>query len=301
MEAVALLNAGEDHRRMNALPRRCQMIMRATALARGLPVKSGRAVVLWGSALALAAVLAGCANSDKQPDGPAAGGSATATSDATPSDSTPAGSTPSPSTSPSTSPGNGAGSSDAPCEQWSCVPDQPVQLGDGYSVRLWTSAAPSAAVSPDRSTPVLQLLRDGQHLQWWVGRSGFGWTTKLDCLPAGAGRSAHCAVLAAAGSHAGIAEVVLLRSGALVSPAPASVTFDGGRPVAADLDQDGWLDVLGTENDYQPNYATGRNYWATYRLADGSLHRTGCVPRRTTAEPPPDRLLTGACPVRFPT
>jgi hypothetical protein len=102
------------------------------------------------------------------------------------------------------------------------------------------------------------------------------------------------------GSHAGIAELVLLRTGALVSPARASVSFDGGRPMAADLDRDGWLDVFGTENDYQPNYATGKNYWATYRFADGNLLRTGCALRRTAAEPPPNRLLTGACPVRFP-
>jgi hypothetical protein len=175
-----------------------------------------------------------------------------------------------------------------------------VQLGDGYSVRLWSSVAPTAVISPDRSTPVLQLLRDGKQVQWWSGRSGFGWSTKLDCLPASRTAVAHCAVLAEVGSHAGIAELVLLRSGSLVSPANASVSFDGGRPMAADLDHDGWLDVLGTENDYHPNYATGHNFWATYRFADGSLARTGCALRRTLAEPPPDRLLTGACPVVSP-
>lgn len=175
-----------------------------------------------------------------------------------------------------------------------------MQLGGGYTVRLWSSAEPTAASSPDRSNPVLQLLHEDQHRQWWVGRSGFGWTAKLDCLPATDKASGHCAVLAEVGSHAGTAELVLLRSGALVSPPQASVAFDGGRPLAADLDHNGWLDVLGTENDYKPNYASGRNYWATYRLADGSLRRTGCTPRRMAAEPPPDRLLTGDCPVRFP-
>ena len=136
--------------------------------------------------------------------------------------------------------------------------------------------------------------------QWWVGRSGFGWSAKLDCLPGTADVPAQCAVLAEVGSHAGSAELVVLRSGALVSSPQTTVSFDGGRPMAADLDHDGWLDVLGTENDYQPNYASGRNYWATYRLVDGSLQRTGCLPRRTTAEAPPERLLTGECPVRFP-
>lgn len=260
------------------------MTKRATALASRRPLKSWPAMALLGSALALGVALAGCASSAKKSGGPA-GSSAGASSSQPPG---------------STSPGPGGGSADAPCKQWSCTPRQPVRLGGGYSVRLWSSAAPTATVSPDHSTPVLQLLRDGQHLQWWAGRSGFGWTTKLDCLPAEGDASAHCAVLAAVGSHAGTAELVLLRSGALVSPAQASVSFDGGRPMAADLDQDGWLDVFGTENDYQPNYATGHNFWATYRFTDGSLLRTGCAPRRTAAEPPPSRLLTGACAVRFP-
>ncbi len=91
-------------------------------------------------------------------------------------------------------------------------------------------------------------------------------------------------------------EVVLLRSGSLISPPRASVTFDGGRPLAADLDHDGWLDVFGTENDYQPSYATGHNYWATYRLTGEALHRTGCILSRSATQPPPAALLTGPCP-----
>ncbi|HEX8082631.1 MAG TPA: hypothetical protein VF557_20655 [Jatrophihabitans sp.] len=267
------------------------MIKRATVLGRNRPFRPagfpfGRIAVLLGSALVVSVALAGCAGSGKQADAPAAGNKTTSSSAPAPG---------------STSPGPATGSSDAPCRQWSCTPGQPVRLGDGYSVRLWSSAAPTTALKqPDLSTPVLQLLHEDQHRQWWVGRAGFGWTAKLDCLPAAGKAIAHCAVLAEVGSHAGTAELVLLRSGALDSPAQAGVTFDGGRPLAADFDHDGWLDVLGTENDYQPNYASGRNYWATYRLVDGSLQRTGCLPRRTAAEAPPERLLTGECPVRFP-
>jgi hypothetical protein len=253
------------------------MTKHASTLTGGRSVALRRLAVLLGSALAVGVALAGCAGSGKQSAGPAAGGP-TATGSGSSSPTPP----------------------DAPCEQWSCAPEKPVELGGGYSVRLWSSAAPTAAHSPDRSTPVLQLLRDGRHLRWWVGRSGFGWAATLDCLPAAGDASAHCAVLAQVGSHAGTAEIVLLRSGELVSPARASVAFDGGRPLAADLDRDGWLDVLGTENDYQPNYAMGRNYWASYRFAGDSLHRTGCIPRRAATEPPPERLLTGDCPVRFP-
>jgi hypothetical protein len=260
------------------------MSKRAPALSRGALFRGlGRAGMLLGSTLGLVLVLAGCAGSGRQ-SGVAAGGSASA--GATGSDSS--------------SPGVPSTSVDAPCKQWSCTPELPVQLGGGYSVRLWSSLAPTAVLAPDRSTPVLQLLRDGRHLQWWQARSGFGWEAKLDCLAAHASVPAQCAVLAEVGSHAGIAQLVLLHDGALISPSRASVSFDGGRPMSADLDHDGWLDVLGTENDYQPNYATGHNFWATYRFDGESLQRTGCVLRRTPAGPPPDRLLTGACPVVTP-
>jgi hypothetical protein len=238
-------------------------------------------VLVLGSTLVLGLVLAGCAGSGRHAgDAPAGSSRSPHPSGADPTESS--GSAP-----------------NVPCSQWSCAPEQPEPLGGGYAVRLWSSAAPTGVPSPDLSTPVVQLLQDGQHRQWWVGRTGFGWSAKLTCLPAKGAIPAQCAVLAEVGSHAGSAEVMVLRSGALVSSPQASVTFDGGRPLAADFDHDGWLDVLGTENDYKPNYATGHNYWASYRFTDGGLQRTGCAPRRTQAEPPPDRLLTGTCPAIF--
>lgn len=247
------------------------------------PGGSGLGLLL-GSVLAVGLLLSGCAGSAKP------SGAAPATGSRAPSTGESAGDSGAPRTSASSSPA-------APCKQWSCVPEQGEQLGGGYTVRLWSSAAPTAVVSPDRSTPVLELLQDGQHRQWWVGRSGFGWAAKLDCLPATGATAAHCAVLADVGSHAGSAELVVLRAGTLIGSPQTRVTFDGGRPMAADLDKNGLLDLLGTDNDYQPSYATGHNYWVTYRYDGEDLHRTGCVRQRTATEPPPDRLLTGTCPV----
>ena len=260
------------------------MSKRAAALAGVSRWATGWAGSLLGSTVAVGLLLAGCAGSGGHSGGAPAG--------APPATNPPAAD--------STAPPAAGGVPDAPCKQWSCAPEETEQLGGGYSVRLWSSVAPTAVATSDRSTPVLQLLHDGQHRQWWVGRSGFGWSAKLDCLPGSTGVAAHCAVLSEVGSHAGAAELVVLRAGSLVSPSRAGVSFDGGRPIAADLDHDGWLDVLGSENDYQPNYATGHNYWATYRFVEGSLERTGCMLRRTLAEPPPDRLLSGACPAVLP-
>ncbi|MFL6164171.1 MAG: hypothetical protein ACJ74U_18370 [Jatrophihabitantaceae bacterium] len=178
-----------------------------------------------------------------------------------------------------------------PCAARRCTPAATITLTDGYSVRLWTYPAPAVS---DSATPVVELLANGQHRGWWTGRLGFGWAAKLVCL-ATAGNP-NCVVSSALGAHAGSAEVLVLRSGTLVSSAAASVIFDSSQPSAADLDADGLLDVIGMENDYRPDYAHGHNYWATYRQSAGVLHRTGCA-LSTAGTAVPTRLLTGACPV----
>ncbi len=177
-----------------------------------------------------------------------------------------------------------------PCAAHNCTPDAAIALPGGYAVRLWSFPAPS---EPDQATPVVELLSGGRHLSWWTGRLGFGWTAKLTCLATAS--QPNCVVSSALGAHAGSAETLLLRSGELASPPAASVTFDSSQPIAVDLDGDGLLDVVGMENDYQPDYAHGHNYWATYRQAGAALHRTGCA--RVTGSSPPTALLTGRCPV----
>jgi len=177
-----------------------------------------------------------------------------------------------------------------PCAAHHCTPEPAISLTGGYSVRLWSYPAPAV---PDAATPIVELLSGGRHVSWWSGRLGFGWAAKLSCLASAS--QPNCVVTSALGAHAGSAETLLLRSGALVSPPAASVTFDSSMPVATDLDGDGLLDVAGMENDYQPDYAHGHNYWATYRQAGSALHRTGCAPVSGTV--PPASLLTGRCPV----
>jgi hypothetical protein len=184
----------------------------------------------------------------------------------------------------------------APCASYGCQPEASQLLTAGYSVRLWRSAQPSSSdPAAERSTPVLELSRDGQHLSWWIGRLGYGWAASLRCLATAA--EPNCVVVAEVGAHAGSAEVVLLRAGALVAPAQASAVFDSGAPTAADLDDDGLLDLLGVENDYQPNFATGHNYWVSYRLVGAALRQTGCRPVSSPPRPAPTTLLTGHCPV----
>ncbi|MDT0261904.1 hypothetical protein [Jatrophihabitans lederbergiae] len=186
-----------------------------------------------------------------------------------------------------------------PCQQYACTPQPPVALNADYAVRLWSSSATAASgVQNLRSTPVLELVRTSggtsQHVQWWVGRLGYGWTATLVCA---AGQHPNCVVSSSVGSHAGNAEVVQLRGSALVSSPATSVTFDSGVPRAADLNGDGYLDVAGLDNDYKPNFATGHNFWTTYRFTGGALHQTGCTPQKSIHQVAPTVLLTGPCPM----
>lgn len=186
-----------------------------------------------------------------------------------------------------------------PCQQYGCTGQLAVALNADYAVRLWSSPAATASGGQNlRSTPVLELIRTSggvsQHVQWWVGRLGYGWTAKLVCA---AGAHPNCVVSSSVGSHAGNAEVVQLRGAALVGSPATSVTFDSGVPTAADLDGDGNLDIVGLDNDYKPSFATGHNFWTTYRFAGGALHQTGCVPWQSSGQAAPTKLLTGPCPM----
>jgi hypothetical protein len=183
----------------------------------------------------------------------------------------------------------------APCAPYGCSPGPDQPLTGGYTVRLWLSQPPAdGQIAADRATPVLELSRDGQHVGWWVSRLGFGWSAGVRCLATSA--EPNCVVLANTGAHAGSAEVVFLRDGALIGSARASVVFDSGDPIATDLDHDGLLDVLGVDNDYTPSYALGHNYFTSYRLSGEALHRTGCRLKTAAGQPWPTTLLTGPCP-----
>jgi len=160
-------------------------------------------------------------------------------------------------------------------------------MADGYAARLWSSPPPATG---DRSVPVVELLHDNAHLAWWVGQLGSGWSATLTCDSNG------CVVIAGLGAHGGVAQSLLRAGSGFSAPPAAAVEFDTGLPLTRDLDHDGWLDVIGMENDYRPNFAQGHNYWATYRLTGRQLVRTGCTPAATHPLPP-DALLTGACPV----
>jgi hypothetical protein len=176
----------------------------------------------------------------------------------------------------------------ASCLRWSCRLRQTVALPDQRAVRLWLGSDQQNY----ESRPVVELLDHGVSVQSWISPRGDGWNGSLRCL---AGRSEpNCVMLDSLGMHAGVAELLLLQAGRLVHPAGAEAVTVAGEPHAADLDGDGYLDVIGTTNDYRPNFAQGHNYWQTFQSHAGRLVLTGCAPE-TRGSAPPAQLLHGAC------
>lgn len=175
------------------------------------------------------------------------------------------------------------------CRAWRCRDRQAATLAPGWTVRLWLSGARLNY----RSRPVVELLHERVAVQWWVAPQGDGWNGSLTCM-SGAPEP-NCDLIDSLGMHAAVAEMLILRNGRLVHPARAEAITNSVGMRAADLNGDGYLDVIGISNDYQPDFAQGHDYWQTFRYHDGQLTVTGCA-RKSRHALPPTRLLTGSCP-----
>jgi hypothetical protein len=177
----------------------------------------------------------------------------------------------------------------ARCQAWDCHAGQTITLIHGWTVRLWLGADPTNY----RSRPVVELLRERVAVQWWISPRGDGWNGSLACLTSAA--EPNCDLIDSLGMHADVAEMLILRGGRLLHQVGAEAITNSVGMRAADLDGDGYLDVVGTSNDYRPNFAQGHDYWETFRYHGGRLTVTGCARKSRTGQPP-TRLLTGACP-----
>lgn len=175
----------------------------------------------------------------------------------------------------------------AACRSWQCHAHQTRQLGNGDAVTLWVGTDQRNF----RSRPVLSLTDDGVTVQWYVLPKGDGWNGSLTCLAAT--QEPNCVVVDSLGMHASVADMVLLRDRRLVHTAEAVADTPGMN--AVDLDHDGYLDVIGTVNDYTPDFAQGHNYWQTLRYSAGRFTVTGCALQQQGL-PAPTQLLNGACP-----
>jgi hypothetical protein len=185
------------------------------------------------------------------------------------------------------------------CGDWHCTLRQSIDLHNGYAVALWLTPAPQDGEQGNLdSRPYLELVHGTDAVQWLISpfEDGYGWSGTLSCDTEGP--VPNCALVGASGAHSSYGVVVLLASGRLVEPAGGSAVADSSDAAAADLDGDGYLDIIGSMSDYRPDFADGTNYWDTFRFTSSGLVSTGCEQISSSTASAPTRLLTGSCPVR---
>lgn len=194
---------------------------------------------------------------------------------------------------PSAQASGGAAPMPADCRSWNCHPSQTRQLPDGAALTLWVAASDTNY----RSKPILELTQQGVATQWWESPQGDGWNGSLTCqgtaAAAGATSVPNCVLIDSIGMHASLAQMLVLGGGRLVPSAEVVDNAPGMR--AVDLSGDGYLDLIGTVNDYKPDFAQGHDYWQTQQYLNGKFLITGCAPQQRGSAPP-TQLLTGTCP-----
>ncbi len=108
----------------------------------------------------------------------------------------------------------------------------------------------------------------------------------------------HCFVPAGTGAHGGVMDVLGVGpAGQLTDISQAGeVSTDTPNLRARDLDGDGTAEVLGVQNNYQPNYAEGTEYWVVWAWRGGRYVLTGCRKVRRGEEAPSGPVSPSSCP-----
>jgi hypothetical protein len=182
--------------------------------------------------------------------------------------------------------------------KWHYAKAKSVQLGNDYTAVLWLSRRPKSGddfIRMSHVRPIIELTHGGVAAQWWSSpvTRGFGWVGSLTCSTAGP--EVNCGLTGERGAHGAYGVVLVLRGGQLRGNAFAA--SDAPNTEARDLNGDGYLDMVGVDSDYTPDYGTGHFFGHTYRYAGAALKSTGCVPMSTFDQPRPTKLVYGTCPV----
>jgi hypothetical protein len=240
-------------------------------------------IVLAGALVSLAVLCAGCASTT---DGiGSARGSGGATS---------GGGRSSPPDFPSAGPTSSAAGSNpvavAPptvCSTAACKTVKSYDLGGGFTIVARGNAAAGGGVG----AAVVELTQQGTPVYWRVfdGET----PSELACDIAGSVRN--CVLVDYTGAHAATGHPIVLTGATLGIGEAVGSDTPGLHP--QDLDGDNRIDLYGLQNNYDPDYASGKVQWQTWRRSgDGmSFTSTGCGPLSASAPTAPTVLQSGGC------
>jgi hypothetical protein len=184
-------------------------------------------------------------------------------------------------------PPNSAPASPPPeCPRGTCPQVDSVALGNGYVIILRGNDGYGGGAGAS----VVELTSGGVPVFWSATANET--PGGLACSTAGA--TPNCVVVDYTGAHASVATAWTLARGTLHRG--ATVSSDTPGMSGRDLDADGFVDVVALQNDYTPDYATGKVYWQTW-VSDGNhLTGTGCTSPSHTPTPAPTQPVSGSCP-----
>lgn len=244
-----------------------------------MPVPGARSCVAALLALTVtAAVLAGCTTTTR-------GTGSAVPGPATPAPPSSGGSTavnPGGPISPISPAPNTSGARPSSCPAATCHLRLSASMASPYGIAVWAD---------DASHSVIVVLTSGGAV---VSSHVVGFESPAQLSCANQGPRSNCVLVDLAGAHAATARVLRENAGTLaIGPAVTAIT---PTMQARDLNQDGWIDVAGLQNDETPSYAAGQVYWQTW-LSDGTQWQsTGCGARSHDAGAAPSAPLTGSCP-----
>jgi hypothetical protein len=160
-------------------------------------------------------------------------------------------------------------------------------LGGGFTIVLHGNVSAYGGVG----AAIIEFRQGGTPTYWRVFEGDT--PSEMACDVAGPVRN--CVVIDYVGAHAATAYPIVLVDQGLWVGEPVGTDTPGLH--AGDLDGDNRIDVYGLQNNYEPDYATGKVAWQTWqRSTDGTAFRsTGCGPFVRRARPTPTAFLTGAC------
>lgn len=234
---------------------------------------------LWLALIAGVTVLTAC-TSTINGNGIARQPSITATTSVSSSASPPPSSSP-----PPTTPTPPKAASPPPqCPGGTCQIAATIGLPNGYEILLRNGTSTTAPISS-----VVELSKSGVAVAWFVADGEQ--PAHIACSVTD--QHGSCVVVNEVGAHGSDATAYVFTGSALQHGDTVTAATPDMFP--RDLNADGLIDAEGLQNDYTPDYATGKVQWQTWTSNGLHFTSTGCGPKSSVAPPKPTAPLTGPC------
>jgi hypothetical protein len=174
----------------------------------------------------------------------------------------------------------------AACPGGTCKQNMSSSVSAPFTVIVRTNPA----YGNGQGATILELTDSGVPVSWYVVPA----ETPAEITCSSTPNEANCVLVDHVGAHGSDAIVFRISGGTLKRG--STVVASTPEMHAGDLNDDGWIDAAGLQNNGSPDYVTGKVYWQTW-VSDGlRLNSTGCTALASTPGPQPTTPARGNCP-----